>query len=81
MCYGLLQQVERTLAFLEVKVYVNHISINVICHRSYYVISRIDTFAMWRAREEGVVVVMKNLRYVVDVNIKVNVIYHTMSYQ
>ena len=51
MCFGLLQQVERTLAFLEVKVYVNHISINVIYHISYYVISIIDTFARWRARE------------------------------
>ena len=66
---------------MEVKVYVNHISINVIYQLSYYVISIIDTFAMWRAREEGVVVVMKNVRCVVDVNIKVNVIYHTMSYQ
>ena len=29
---------------MEVKVYVNHISINVIYHISYYVISIIDTF-------------------------------------
>ena len=31
---------------MEVNVYVNHISINVIYQLSYYVISIIDTFAM-----------------------------------
>ena len=54
---------------MEVKVYVNHITINVIYHISYYVISIIDTFAMWRTREEGVVVMMMTIvSYVIDVN-------------
>lgn len=37
---------------MEVKVYVNHISINVICHISYYVISIIDTFARRKIENE-----------------------------
>ena len=49
------------------KVYVNHTSIKVTYQLSY-VISIIDTFAMWRTREDCIVVMMTIASYVIDVN-------------
>ena len=53
---------------MELKVYVNHTSIKVTYQLSYYVISIIDTFAMWRTREDCIVVMMTIASYVIDVN-------------
>ena len=45
--------------------YINQCHISYI---SYYVISIIDTFAMWRTREDCIVVMMTIASYVIDVN-------------